>query len=158
MIAAPYHQNRKDIREAGCTECGFIGSVEIPDLTSLPEIHDEPVFDGCRKGGCSPLEKDGGHEKIPKVSSLCRSGGDKLEDFLKEIFSCSFVAARRCPEGHLLQFALPCGNSRKVETIFNSFSNQSSLMATIDSPKNVMKNDDFYRAGSSKDLLFYGSL
>jgi hypothetical protein len=84
MITAPYHQNRKGIREAGCTECGFIGSVEIPDLTSLPEIHDEPVFDGYRKGGC-------------------RSGGGEA-------------------------------------------------------PKNVMKNDDFYRAGSSKDLLFYGSL
>ena len=27
------------------------GSVEIPDLTSKPEIHDEPVFDGYRKGG-----------------------------------------------------------------------------------------------------------
>jgi len=27
-------------------------SGEIPDLKSLPEIHDEPVFDGYRKGGC----------------------------------------------------------------------------------------------------------
>jgi hypothetical protein len=27
------------------------GTVEIPDLTLLPEIHDEPVFDGYRKGG-----------------------------------------------------------------------------------------------------------
>jgi len=27
------------------------GSVEIPDLTLTPEIHDEPVFDGYRKGG-----------------------------------------------------------------------------------------------------------
>jgi hypothetical protein len=26
MMAAPYHQNRKGIREAGCTECGFIKS------------------------------------------------------------------------------------------------------------------------------------
>ena len=30
----------------------IFGSVEIPDLTSLPEIHDEPVFDRYRKGGC----------------------------------------------------------------------------------------------------------
>jgi len=29
------------------------GSVEIPDLLSLPEIHDEPVFDGYRKGGAT---------------------------------------------------------------------------------------------------------
>jgi hypothetical protein len=29
----------------------IFGSVEIPDLTSIPEIHDEPVFDGYRKGG-----------------------------------------------------------------------------------------------------------
>jgi hypothetical protein len=28
-----------------------MGSVEIPDLTPLPEIHDEPVFHGYRKGG-----------------------------------------------------------------------------------------------------------
>jgi hypothetical protein len=49
------------------------GSGEIPDLTSLPEIHDEPVFEGYRKGGCSPLGRDGGHEKIPKVSALCYS-------------------------------------------------------------------------------------
>jgi hypothetical protein len=51
------------------------GSVEIPDLTLIPEIHDEPVFDGYREGGFSPLVRDGGHEKIPMVSSLCRSGG-----------------------------------------------------------------------------------
>jgi hypothetical protein len=31
-----------------------IGSVEIPDLTSILEIRDEPVFDGYRKGGCLP--------------------------------------------------------------------------------------------------------
>jgi len=70
----------------------FFGSVEIPDLTSIPEIHDEPVFDGYRKGGC-------------------RSGGDQLEDFLKEIFS-----------------SLPIP------------------MGTANIPKNVLKNDDFYRA------------
>ena len=51
------------------------GSLEIPDLTSIPEILDEPVFDGYREVGFSPLVRDGGHEKIPMVSSLCRSGG-----------------------------------------------------------------------------------
>jgi hypothetical protein len=74
------HIPRRTQREPG-------GSVEIPDLASLPEIHDEPVFDGYRKGGCSLLGRDGGHEKIPKVSSLCRSGGRQFEDFLKDIFS-----------------------------------------------------------------------
>jgi len=56
------------------------GSVEILDLTSLPEIHDEPVFDGYRKGGCSPLVRDDGHEKILKVSSLCHSGGGEAPE------------------------------------------------------------------------------
>ena len=67
-----------------------IGSVEIPDLTSIPEIHDEPVFDGYRKGGFSPLVRDSEHEKIPKGSSLCRSGGGeapknvvKTDDFYR---------------------------------------------------------------------------
>jgi len=69
------------------------GPVEIPDLTSLPEIHDEPVFDGYCKGGCSLLGRASGHKKIPKASSLCRSGGSQLEDILKDIFSClSFTA------------------------------------------------------------------
>jgi len=77
------------------------GSVEIPDLTSIPEILDEPVFDGYRKGGFSPLVRDGGHEKIPMVSSLCRSGGGEA-------------------------------------------------------PKNVMKNDDFYRAIIFKTLITGG--
>jgi hypothetical protein len=49
--------------------------------------HDGSVFNRYRKGGFSPLVRDGEHEKIPKVSSLCRSGGDQLEDFLTEIFS-----------------------------------------------------------------------
>jgi hypothetical protein len=39
------------------------GSVEIPDLTSKPEIHDEPVFDGYRKGGC----RSGGGEAPKNV-------------------------------------------------------------------------------------------
>jgi hypothetical protein len=61
---------------------GFFGSVEIPDLTSLPEILDEPVFDGYRKRGCP-------------------SGGDNVN--------------RRCPDGHLLQFALPCENGKRPQ-------------------------------------------
>jgi hypothetical protein len=40
-----------------------IGSVEIPDLTSIPEIRDEPVFDGYRKGGC----RSGGGEAPKNV-------------------------------------------------------------------------------------------
>jgi len=39
------------------------GSVEIPDLTLIPEIHDEPVFDGYRKGGC----RSGGGEAPKNV-------------------------------------------------------------------------------------------
>jgi hypothetical protein len=89
----------------------FLALVEIPDLTSIPEIHDEPVFDGYRKGGFSPLVRDGEHEKIPKVSSLCRSGGDQLEDVHLDIF-----------------FSLPFP------------------ARTANAPKNVVKNDDFYRA------------
>jgi len=72
-----------------------LGSVEIPDLTSKPEINDEPVFDGYPKGGC-------------------RSGGDQLEDVHLDIF-----------------FSLPFP------------------ARTANTPKNVMKNDDFYRADFS---------
>ena len=53
------------------------------------------------------------HEKIVVRQFLnCYSGGCQLEDFLEEIVSCSFVAARRCPDGPLLQFTLPFGNGR----------------------------------------------
>jgi hypothetical protein len=72
------------------------------------------------------------HEKIPKVSALCRSGGGNVN--------------RRCPDGHLLQFALPCGNGKKVETIDMVSPINPRFPATIDSPKNIMKIDDFYRA------------
>ena len=51
---------------AGCAGIGFFknpGSVEIPDLTSIPEIRDEPVFDGYRKGGC----RSGGGEAPKNV-------------------------------------------------------------------------------------------
>jgi hypothetical protein len=41
----------------------YFGSVEIPNLTSLPEIHDEPVFNGYRKGGC----RSGGGEAPKNV-------------------------------------------------------------------------------------------
>jgi hypothetical protein len=32
------------------------------------------------------LGRDGGHEKIPKVSSLCHRGGSQLEDVPMDIF------------------------------------------------------------------------
>jgi hypothetical protein len=41
----------------------IFGSVEIPDLTSLPDSHDEPVFDGYHKGGC----RSGGGEAPKNV-------------------------------------------------------------------------------------------
>ena len=50
----------------GVPELAFfknLGSVEIPDLTSIPEIRDEPVFDGYRKGGC----RSGGGEAPKNV-------------------------------------------------------------------------------------------
>jgi len=53
----------------------FFGSVEIPDLTSIPEIHDEPVFDGYRKGGCLLSPKDGGLVKmVVRPFSECDEG------------------------------------------------------------------------------------
>jgi hypothetical protein len=54
----------------------FFGSVEIPDLTSIPEIHDEPVFDGYRKGG---------------VTSDLRAGVTG-ENCQKTIFECGTLA------------------------------------------------------------------
>jgi len=52
-----------------------MGSVEIPDLTSIPEIHDEPVFDGYRKGGCLLSPKDGGLVKmVVRPFSECDEG------------------------------------------------------------------------------------
>jgi len=92
--------------------------VEIPDLTSLPEIHGEPVFHGYRKAGYLSCQMAGQirengqktvlksvtkeHEKrVIRPSLKCRSGGGNVN--------------RRYPDGYLLQFALPCGNGRKVE-------------------------------------------
>jgi len=40
-------------------EFSLMGSVEIPDLTSLPEIHDEPVFNGYRKEGVTRNQRIG---------------------------------------------------------------------------------------------------
>jgi hypothetical protein len=53
----------------------FFGSVEIPDITSIPEIRDEPVFDGYRKGGC----RSGGGEAPKNVM--------KNDDFYRALFS-----------------------------------------------------------------------
>jgi hypothetical protein len=54
----------------------LFGSVEIPDLTSIPEIHDEPVFEGYRKGGCLLSPKDGGLVKmVVRPFFKCRGGG-----------------------------------------------------------------------------------
>jgi len=64
-----------------------MGTVEIPNQTSISGDNAGTVFHGYRKGGFSPLVRDGGHEKIPMVSSLCHSGGDQPEDFRPEIFS-----------------------------------------------------------------------
>ena len=72
--------------------------VEIPDLTLIPEIHDEPVFDGYRKGG---VTRD-------------RQAGVTGENCQKTIFDCDAVAEinSKMPSGHLLQFALPCKNAK----------------------------------------------
>jgi hypothetical protein len=71
----------------------FFGSVEIPDLTSLPEIHDEPVFDGYRKGGCLS----------------CQMAGQIRENGQKTVFNVPKwrESIRRFPDGNLLKFALP---------------------------------------------------
>jgi hypothetical protein len=51
-----------------------------------------------------------------------------LEDFLTDIFS---------------SLPFPVGTAEKSKLFFYSFSNQSSLMVTIDSPKNVIVVDVF---------------
>jgi hypothetical protein len=50
-------------------------SVEILNQASAHGIMLKTVFYRYRKGGISPLVRDGGHEKIPMVSSLFHSGG-----------------------------------------------------------------------------------
>jgi len=63
----------------------FQGSVEIPDLTSLPEIHDEPVFDGYRKGDmCRARWQDRFEKRVIRPSLKCRSGwGEVPENVMK---------------------------------------------------------------------------
>jgi hypothetical protein len=46
------------------------GSVEIPDLISLPKIHDEPVFDEYRMGGCRVGGGEAPKERYKKRSFL----------------------------------------------------------------------------------------
>jgi len=60
----------------------FFGSVEIPDLTSLPETHDEPVFDGYRKGGC----RSGGGEAPKNVMKTMISTEPFLSFFHLHVF------------------------------------------------------------------------
>jgi hypothetical protein len=48
-------------------------------------------------------------------------------------------SARRCPDGHLLEFALPCGNGKRIETIDMVSPINPRFPATINSPKNVIK-------------------
>jgi hypothetical protein len=69
----------------------------------------------------------------------CLSGGDHLKDFQGETFSCSSVTARGCPDGHLLQFTLPCWNGKHIETIDMVSPINPRFPATINSPKNVSK-------------------
>jgi len=59
---------------------------------------------------------------------LCRSGGDQLEDVHLDIF-----------------FSLPFPAGKKSK-IFQIFSSLPFPAGTVNIPKNVMKNDDFYRA------------
>ncbi|GEM_PF-3495008 len=83
------------------------------------------------RGDICRARKQDRFEKISKIFSLCHSGGSQLEDF---------------PEGNLLKFALPFGNGRKVETIDIVSPINPRFPATINSPKNVIKIDDFNRA------------
>jgi hypothetical protein len=62
------------------------GSVGISNLTSLPETHDEPVFDGYRKGGC----RSGGGEAPKNVM--------KNDDFSRALFSYNNALNQPCQE------------------------------------------------------------
>ncbi|WAC03999.1 MAG: hypothetical protein OS112_05845 [Methanoregula sp.] len=56
-----------------------------------------------------------------------------------DIFQCILaVAYRRCPDGYLLQFAHPCGNGKKIETIDMVSSIDPRFPARINSPKSVI--------------------
>jgi len=57
-----------------------------------------------------------------------------------DIFSCSLaVASQRYPDGYLLQFALPCGNGKHIETIDMVSPSNPRFPATINSPEKVSK-------------------
>jgi hypothetical protein len=77
-----------------------------------------------------------------------------IEDVPVDIFSCSFLANRRCPDGHLLQFALPCGNGKHIETIDMVSPINPRFPATINPPRTLEKKDVFQRRGFS--FLFCG--
>ena len=83
------------------------GSVEIPDLTSLPEIHGEPVFHGYHKGG---------------------------------YLSCQMVGQIR-ENGQKTVFDVPKEHVKIIIRLFYKCRSGGG-----EAPKNVMKNDDFYRA------------
>ena len=74
-----------------------------------------------------------------------RLAGVTGENCQKTIFDCAAVAEinSKMPSGHLLQFALPCGKKSKIFQIFSSL---PLLSGSAVYPKNVVKNDDFYRA------------
>jgi hypothetical protein len=70
---------------------------------------------------------------IIRLFSKCRSGGDQLEDVHLDIF-----------------FSLPFPAGIKSK-IFQIFSSLPFPAGTVNIPKNVMKNDDFYRAENLKN-------
>jgi hypothetical protein len=49
----------------------------------------------------------------------CQRGASQIEDVLKDIFSDSFVAARRYHLGYLLQTTLPVGTAEKSMILKN---------------------------------------
>jgi len=91
-------------------------------------------------------------ENYPKgnFGSAAVAGAKYLKDIRTDVFLCSLsVAYRRFPEGNLLQFTLPCGNGKQVETIDIVSPINHRFPAMINYHKNVMKNNDFYRANFS---------
>jgi hypothetical protein len=89
------------ISQRGCLSCP-------KDRTDSQEIFDR-IFPRCDKG-----TRENGHQTISEFATV--AGAMEFEDIRTDVFSCSFaVAYRRCPDGHLLQFTLPCGNGKKFE-------------------------------------------
>jgi hypothetical protein len=73
-----------------------------------------------------------------------------------DIFSCSLaVASQRFPDGYLLQFTLPCGNGKHIETIDMVSPSNPRFPATINFPENVSKNEVFYRTEKSNHLGYF---